>query len=69
MAYADGNPRSKKQLKEWVAEGRKVHVFSPGPFGCKADGVEFLEGPHYPKPHSWYAKVLVEGGFVTKVVS
>lgn len=69
MAYASGNPKTKKALKEAVAAGKKVGVFSPGPFGCKTDGVEFLEGPHYPAPHSWYAKVQVEGGLVVKVLS
>lgn len=52
MAYAVGNPKTKKQLKEWVAvEENRPGVFSPGPFPVKRDGVEFIEGPHYPEPH------------------
>lgn len=69
MAYVDPNFPSKKALKEAVAKGDSVYVFSPGPFGCKQDGTEFIEGPHYPKPHSWYAQVEVEGGKVIKVKS
>lgn len=40
---------------------------SPGPFGCKENGPEFLEGPHFPAAHTWYAKVTVTNGVVTKV--
>ena len=50
MAYVLGNPKTKKQLKEWVADGRLVVVFQPGPFGPHVDdGVCTLEGPHYPE--------------------
>lgn len=33
------------------------------------DGIAFLEGPHYPRPHTWYAKVQVKDGVVVKVLS
>ena len=33
------------------------------------DGIAFLEGPQYPKPHAWYAKVQVKDGVVVKVLS
>lgn len=33
------------------------------------DGEAFLEGPHYPRPHTWYAKVQVKDGVVVKVLS
>lgn len=69
MAYVNPNFKSKKALKEAVKAGEHVEVFSPGPFGCKSDGSEFIEGPHYPAPHSWYAKVEVKDGLVVKVVS
>jgi len=67
VAYVDPNFKTKKALKEAVAKGEPVYVFSPGPFGCKADGTEFIEGPHYPQPHTWYAQVTVENGMVVKV--
>ena len=69
MAYATGNPKTKKALKEAVASGRRVAVYSPGPFGCKSDGTEYIEGPHYPAPHTWYAQVEVVGGIIVKVKS
>jgi len=67
MAYVDPNFKTKKALKEAVAAGVPVAVFSPGPFGCKQNGTEYIEGPHYPAPHSWYAQVEVVDGMVTKV--
>lgn len=67
MAYVDPNYPTKKAFKEAVADGKDVYVFSPGPFPVKQDGTEFIEGPHYPRPHTWYAQVTVVGGKVTKV--
>lgn len=67
--YVTPNFKSKKALKEAVAAGDRVEVFSPGPFPPKRDGRESIEGPHYPKPHSWYAQVEVTDGLVTKVIS
>ena len=65
--YVSPNYKSKKQLKEAIAEGKKVSVYSPGPFPCKTNGIEYIEGPHYPEPHKWYAKVEVKEGYVIKV--
>lgn len=67
MAYVRPNFKSKKALKEAVAAGTPVYIFSPGPFGCKLDGQEFVEGPHYPEPHRWYAAVTVQDGRVVAV--
>lgn len=69
MAYVDPNFKTKKAFKEAVAAGQEVYVFSPGMFPAKDNGAEYIEGPHYPEPHRWYAKVQVENGLVTKVVS
>lgn len=68
MAYATGNPKTKKELKARVAAGEEVRVFSPGPFGVKDTGSVVVEGPHYPKPHTWYAQVHVVDGIIVKVV-
>lgn len=67
--YVDPNFKTKKALKEALAAGRTVYVFSPGPFPAKTDGNEFVEGPHYPEPHRWYATVEVSGGKVVKVLT
>jgi len=67
MAYVEPNFKTKKALKEAVANGEEVIIFSPGPFPVKQNGEESVEGPHYPKPHTWYARVTVENGRVIKV--
>jgi hypothetical protein len=67
--YVKPNFKTKKALKEAVAKGETVEVFSPGPFPATSDGREAIEGPHYPEPHRWYAQVEVKDGLVTKVVS
>jgi hypothetical protein len=65
--YVSPNFKSKKALKEAVAAGKPVTVFSPGPFPCRTEGPVFVEGPSF-KPHSWYARVQVENGRVVKVL-
>jgi hypothetical protein len=67
MAYVSPNYKTKKALKDAVAKGATITVYSPGPFGCAQQGWEFVEGPHYPEPHRWYAQVWIEAGRVTKV--
>ena len=67
MAYTSINFKTKKALKDAIKAGKKVTVYSPGPFPCSYNGTEAVEGPHYPEPHRWYATVTVENGVVTKV--
>lgn len=67
--YTTKNFKTKKALKEAVANGEKITVFQPGPFGGNepSDGWVCLEGPHYPEPHRWYAEALLKDGKVIKV--
>lgn len=68
MTYVRPNFPTKKALKEAVKEGRTVTVFEPGPIGkAPTNGTAFIEGPHYPQPHTWYAQVEVKDGKVVKV--
>ena len=66
--YVTPNFKSKKALRAAVEGDILVQVFSPGPFPANRDGTEFVEGPHYPEPHRWYAEVEVKNGLVTKVL-
>ncbi len=68
MAYVSPNFQSKKALKEAVAAGKPVSVFSPGPFPCSTEGRVSIEGPWFPEPHRWYGSALVEKGRVVKVL-
>ena len=67
IMYTETNFKTKKALKEAVKAGAIVRCFSPGPFPCPTQGRVTLEGPHYPKPHSWYAEATLVDGIVTKV--
>ena len=62
MAYCTTNYKSKKQFKEAVAAGVKVGVWQPNFMGSTTVYGETVcvEGPHSPKPHSWYATVKVD---------
>lgn len=67
--YTYENFKTKKALKEAVANGEKIAIYQPGPFGGDDpdEGTFCVEGPHYPEPHRWYATVEVKGGFIVKV--
>lgn len=68
--YTTHNYRTKKALKEDIAAGKEVTVYQPGPFGGgPINGIETVEGPHYPEPHKWYARVSIENGVIKKFIS
>lgn len=67
MAYVSGNPKSKKQLKEWLAAGKVVHMYQPGLGTVPVNGTVTLEGPHYPKPHTWHATGTMKDGKLVSV--
>ena len=72
MAYTTRDFKSKKALKDAIASGERVTWFQPndmfnsGPKEGETRSIT-LEGPHYPKPHTWYAQAIVEGSVVKKV--
>ena len=59
--------KTKKAFKEAVASGAPIRLFAPGLGKPNANGIEFVEGPHYPKPHTWWAEVKMQDGIVTSV--
>ncbi len=67
--YVLPNFKTKKALKEAVARGEHVSIFQPGSFSGSEpkNGSLAVEGPHYPKPHTWYAEVTITNGKITKV--
>lgn len=65
--YTTQNFKTKKALKDAVAAGAEVRLFAPGLGAPKQNGTEFVEGPHYPEPHRWYAQVEMKDGVVVKV--
>ena len=66
--YTDKNYQTKKALKEDVAKGVKVSSYQPGGmFPAPTDGNITVEGPHYPKPHRWYASCVAKDGYIISV--
>jgi hypothetical protein len=67
--YTHTNFATKKALKEAIKAGERVTIYQPGPFGGNepTEGKVALEGPHYPKPHKWYATATLQEGVVVKV--
>lgn len=67
MTYVNPNFPTKAALKTAISNGQDVTVFEPGLGTAPTDGIAFIEGPHYPQPHTWYAQVEVKDGKVVKV--
>lgn len=68
MAYVEPNYKTKKMLKEAVSAGVELRPYNPsGFFAPTENGRVSIEGPHYPRPHSWYADCDVVNGIITKV--
>jgi len=51
--------------------GQQITVFQPNSdvtgFEAPKNGTVYLEGPHYPKPHTWYAEAELKDGVIVKV--
>lgn len=67
MAYTAINFKTKKELKQAVAAKKAIAVFAPGLGNVPRDGRVFLEGPHYPEPHKWYASGTMKDGVLVEV--
>lgn len=67
--YTETNFKTKKEFKEAFKQGKIIRVYQPGGlFPGTETGTTCIEGPHYPKPHSWYASVIVENYIVKKIL-
>ena len=67
--YCNINFKTKKALKDALKAGQIVYYFQPGPLTGNepTDGIIYLEGPHYPAPHKWYAQAEAKDGYIVKV--
>ena len=65
--YTCKNYKTKKAMLSDVADGVTVRVYQPGPFPGTANGVDCVEGPHYPQPHRWYARVFIRDGCIVRL--
>lgn len=68
MSYTVHNYKTKKALKEDFKAGKQIEVYQPGPFNRgPLNGIVYLEGPHYPEPHRWYARGESKDGILVKL--
>lgn len=67
MTYVSPNFKTKKALKEAIAAGKSIDVYEPGLGTVPENGFVYLESPHYPEPHRWYAQGVMENGKLVKV--
>ena len=65
--YASRDFKSKKAFKEAVAAGEKITLYPPGLGEPNPNGSNAVEGPHYPKPHTWYGTAVCKDGVVVSV--
>lgn len=67
--YTSINFKSKADVKRALAEGKKLTVYQPNDFfGANTqEGKVYLEGPHYPQPHKWYAEIWLENGYIVRI--
>lgn len=65
MVHISPDFDTKKAFKEAVKAGRKIRIYSPGPFPVPVNGRVVVEAPaHY---HKWYAECDVKDGYIVKV--
>lgn len=65
--YVSSNPKSKAALKRDLKAGATPAVFAPGLGTVPHNGTVSLEGPHYPKAHSWYGTGTMKDGVLVAV--
>lgn len=61
------SPKVGKITSEPALNAVPVTLYAPGLGELKRDGIEFVEEPHFPEPHRWYAQVKVVDGIVVEV--
>ena len=65
--YFTVNYPSKAAAKRALANGEQVRVKPTSEFDKGGDGEFYIEGPWYPKPHTFYGKVTVKNGLVVTI--
>jgi hypothetical protein len=67
MTYVRPDFTTKKALREDPRHRASQSSYEPGLGSVPDNGTVYLEGPHYPKPHRWYAKGTMKNGILIKV--
>ena len=67
MSYTTVNYPSKKALQTAFKSGTQISICHMFPFSQDKDGDIVIEGPHFPKPHTFYQKATIKDGIVVKL--
>lgn len=71
--YTRRNFRTKAALRLAVTNGLRVEIYNPGEevtgIAAPANGIAYIDGPHAPEPHRWYARVELLDGRVVRVLA
>jgi hypothetical protein len=69
VTYVQPNYKTKKALADAIKAGDEITVFEPGFLADEvpANGRVYLEGPHAPEPHRWYAVGIMKDGKLVKI--
>lgn len=67
MAYVEGNPKSKAQIKRDLAAGKKLYVYQPGLGTVPENGIIDLCGPHFPSAHKFYCTGIMKDGVLVAI--
>ena len=62
--YAIENFKTKKAFLQAIKDGKKLTIWSPGPFPAPTSGKTTIEGPWFPEPHKWYAEAHLDNGII-----
>ena len=67
--YITPNHKSKAAANRAIKAGEKVYLLSNSPFDGELPtiGIASVEGPHYPKPHTWYGQAVMANGQVVRI--
>ena len=69
MSYTTKDFPSKKEIKEALARGEVITCYQPGlgPSLSNWTGSVTIEGPHFPKPHRFYATGMMKNGQLVSI--
>jgi len=66
--YVDPDYKTKKDFIAAVKAGKRHKPYNPSGFYFVPQNGSYtgiVEGPHYPRPHKWYSRVVIKDGIVT----
>lgn len=67
--YTNVDFKTKRELKQALIGGQLIRCLDQTPFGPSPilEGSVTLSGPHYPRPHTWYATGEVHMGYLRSI--